>query len=147
MKKHKKTTKHIRERGVILLIAVLLASITLVVGLGVYHRTYKEILFSAFWKQAQIAFASADGALECALYFELHPLETTDCFGVSPIPGWTPGTPGIPGTFSISTGTVCARVDITYVGNTKTIKAYGYNTCDTSNPRRVERGLEVTYGG
>lgn len=143
MKKHKKTTKHVRERGVILLIAVLLSSITLVVGLGVYQRTYKEIIFSAFWKQAQIAFASADGALECALYFELHPLETTDCFGVSPIPGWTPGTPG---TFLIDTGTVCARVEITQSGSSKTIKAYGHNTCDTSNPRRVERGLEVTYG-
>lgn len=25
------------------------------------------------------------------------------------------------------------------------IKSRGYNTCDTSNPRRVERGVEVTY--
>jgi hypothetical protein len=25
------------------------------------------------------------------------------------------------------------------------IQARGYNTCDTSNPRRVERGVEVTY--
>jgi hypothetical protein len=25
------------------------------------------------------------------------------------------------------------------------IDSYGYNTCDTSNPRRIERGLEVFY--
>lgn len=25
------------------------------------------------------------------------------------------------------------------------IKSRGYNTCDTTNPRRVERGVEVTY--
>ena len=25
------------------------------------------------------------------------------------------------------------------------VKSRGYNTCDTSNPRRVERGVEVTY--
>ena len=25
------------------------------------------------------------------------------------------------------------------------IKSRGYNTCDTSHPRRVERGIEVTY--
>ncbi len=25
------------------------------------------------------------------------------------------------------------------------IKSRGYNTCDTTNPRRVERGIEVTY--
>lgn len=143
MTKPKKIPKHVRERGVILLIAILLASITLVVGLGVYHRTYKEILFSAFWKQAQIAFASADGALECALYFELHPVEPPICFGV-PISSWVPGSSG---TFNINTGSVCARVDITHNGIDTNIKAYGYNSCDTTNLRRVERGLEVTYGG
>jgi hypothetical protein len=25
------------------------------------------------------------------------------------------------------------------------VKSRGYNTCDTTNPRRVERGIEVTY--
>jgi len=43
----------------------------------------------------------------------------------------------------------CAIVTVKkyYVGsNLMTyIKSRGYNTCDTSNPRRVERGVEVTY--
>lgn len=131
------------ERGVTLLIAVLLASVTLAVGLGVYQRTYKEMLFSSFWKQAQSAFASADGALECAMYFELHPTEPPTCFNTSVV-GWNPS---IPGTFSINAPGVCATVDITTVlGVSTTTKAYGYNTCTVTDPRRVERGLELTYG-
>lgn len=131
------------ERGVTLLIAVLLVSVTLAVGLGVYQRTYKEMLFASFWKQTQTAFAAADGALECAMYFELHPLETPKCFDNSPIVGWNPS---IPGGFSINTAGVCANVLITTTGLSTTTKAYGYNTCDVANPRRVERGLELTYG-
>lgn len=130
--------------GVTLLIAVLLVSVVLAVGLGVYQRTYKEMLFSSFWKQAQSAFASADGALECAMYFELHPTEPPFCFGPA-VAGWNPSI--APSSFSINTGGVCARVDITTVlGVSTTTKAYGYNTCDITNPRRVERGLELTYG-
>jgi hypothetical protein len=130
------------ERGVTLLIAVLLASVTLAVGLGVYQRTYKEMLFASFWKQAQSAFASADGALECAMYFELHPLESPQCFNNS-IVGWNPS---IPGNFSINASGVCAEVYITSTGTSTTTKAYGYNTCTVTDPRRVERGLELTYG-
>lgn len=40
----------------------------------------------------------------------------------------------------------CAIVTVTKnPGGTTYIKSRGYNTCDTSNGRRVERGVEVTY--
>lgn len=43
----------------------------------------------------------------------------------------------------------CAVVTVTkyYVGSRLWTYIYsrGYNTCDTSSPRRVERGIEVTY--
>ncbi len=40
----------------------------------------------------------------------------------------------------------CAIVTVTKNTNGTTyIKSRGYNTCDTTNGRRVERGLEVTY--
>jgi hypothetical protein len=45
--------------------------------------------------------------------------------------------------------TSCAivTVDKYYTGSNLIthIKSKGYNTCDTTNPRRVERGIEVTY--
>lgn len=40
----------------------------------------------------------------------------------------------------------CAIVTVTKnPDGTTYIKSRGYNTCDTSNPRRIERGVEVTY--
>jgi len=45
----------------------------------------------------------------------------------------------------------CAIVTVRkyYSGSPLVLKTYiksrGYNTCDTSNPRRLERGIEVTY--
>ena len=35
--------------------------------------------------------------------------------------------------------------DVVTGGITTTLKTLGYNTCDTNNPRRVERGLEIEY--
>ncbi|MFZ2303769.1 MAG: hypothetical protein WAV98_03220, partial [Minisyncoccia bacterium] len=64
-----------RKRGVVLLIAILVGGVALAVGFGVYHRTYKELLFASFWKQTQVAFSAADSGLECALYWELHPAQ------------------------------------------------------------------------
>ena len=61
------------KKGAVLLIAILMASVMLTVGLGVYQRTYKEIYFASFWKQVQFAFLAADIGLECALYRDLHP--------------------------------------------------------------------------
>ena len=48
------------KKGAVLLIAILMASVMLTVGLGVYQRTYKEIYFASFWKQTQRAFSGAD---------------------------------------------------------------------------------------
>lgn len=78
------------KRGVVLLISVLVASVALAVGLGVYQRTYKELYFSSFWKQTQIASVAADSGLECATYWDLHPSATPQCFTVT-VPGLVAG--------------------------------------------------------
>lgn len=137
-----------QERGAVLLIAILVASVALAVGMGVYNRTYKELLFGAFWKQTQIAFAAADAGLECALYWDLQdPVPTNySCFGNSDAP-WPTFTEGIPEVLSMNVSGACVNVEITkntVVPNT-TIRARGYNTCDSNSPRRVERGLRIDY--
>jgi hypothetical protein len=141
------------KRGVTLLIAVLMMSVTLAVGMGVYNRTYKELYFSSFWKQTQIAAVATDGGLECALYWELHPAAAT-CFGV-PVPvTWTPGAAS-GGNFQLDTNNGCVKVTITKPAPAPStlgthIEARGYNnTCAAvnagTNPRTVERGLYVEY--
>jgi len=48
--------------------------------------------------------------------------------------------------FQNSEDNTCATVTVTKSETTgTTIESRGYNTCDASNPRRVERGLRATY--
>ncbi len=156
-----------QNKGAVLLIAVLMASVMLSVGLGVYQRTYKQLVFASFWKQMQVAFAAADGGLECALYWDLHPA-TPSCFGLTSSSwtsyAWDPATflSGI-ATFSANTSAGCVKVTIAKPSpdispytlpagtpySTK-IDSRGYNvSCAVvnagTNPRVVERGLSINY--
>lgn len=144
------------QRGAALLIAVLMTSVILSVGLGVYQRTYKELYFASFWKQTQIAFAAADAGIECALYWSLHPAANYTCFGNTsaswpgvnlPVP---PATSAVTSFSPIQVFSGCVIIEITkynppVLGVTTTIKSYGYNDCNASNPRRVERALSIDY--
>lgn len=144
-----------KQRGVVLLIAVLVASVVLAVGIGVYQRTYKELYFSSFWKQTQLAAAAADSGLECALFWELHPADLVSgkaqC-SLSYFP-WNPAALS-PWSFDLDTdGGGCASVTIikpALSGLSTHIEARGYNsTCLVkeagTNPRIVERGLYMEY--
>ncbi|MEK9175515.1 MAG: hypothetical protein AAB795_02875 [Patescibacteria group bacterium] len=80
------------KKGVTLLLAVLVSSIALSVGIGIFSLLFSEIEISGSAKDSVIAFYAADSGLECALYWEL--LENKDTSisspfsmtGESPIP-------------------------------------------------------------
>jgi len=133
------------KKGAVLLIAILVASVALAVGFGVYNRTYKELLFGSYWRQTQIAFSSADSGLECALYYEHHTATTpVTCFGNTILPAtWTPGNLTLPAGFNLDVPDAgCVNIKIFMVGLATTTEARGYNdACSSGNPRRVERGL------
>lgn len=147
------------NRGAVLLIAVLMTSVVLSVGMGIYQRTYKSLVFSSFWKQTQIAFAAADAGFECALYLDTHPTAEAKCFRINA--GWSPGEATPPAgvdLLTVSGGCVNIRVSKTVtseiigtppvsVDTTHThIEARGYNdACGSTNPRRVERALKIDY--
>ncbi|MFZ2831964.1 MAG: hypothetical protein WAZ40_02330 [Minisyncoccia bacterium] len=165
----KKTTQ---QKGAVLLISIVVSSVVLAVGFGVYNRVYKELLFASFWKQTQVAFAAADAGLECALYWDQHkpagnvtffptPVETIpgptatnpfSCFGNAGI-SWLLDPLSPSGNVATSTfkNIVIANgcVDVTVVkdwnASTTSIFARGHNTCVGGDPRRVERGLRVDY--
>lgn len=146
--------KKTQQAGSVLLIAILVSSVALAVGLGVYNRTYKELLFSSFWKQTQTAFSAADSGIGCALFWQLHPgvggPGTALCFGTS-IPVWDPLVQI--GSFTVDTGTAdgCVNVIIEYDAllSATTTTARGYNvSCAAlgagTDPRIVERGLKIS---
>ena len=137
------------NKGSVLLIAILMSTVVFVVGVGVYQRTYKELLFSSMWRQTQVAFSAADSGLECAIYRDLHPASTS-CFGTAF--AWTPVNPGTWYSLDHAVGSGCVGITVTKTFNATlgrtitTVDARGYNdACNSTNPRRVERGLRITY--
>jgi len=60
------------KRGVTLLLAVLMSSIALSVGVGIFSLLFSEIQISGSVKDSTTAFYAADSGLECALYWSLQ---------------------------------------------------------------------------
>lgn len=163
------------KKGAILLIAILMASVMLTVGLGVYQRTYKELYLASFWKQVQLAFLSADTGFECALYRDLHlptvPLGAvyfaTSSSSVVPVPNTflcgvgtvtiSPPTPVTQFPYIYATSTInvtpsnAFKIEVVKITNftvgttTTKIISRGYNSSNLSGPRVVERGLKIEY--
>lgn len=59
-----------RNEGFALLIAVLVSSVVLAVGISMINITLKEYLFSGIGRESEIAFYAADAGMECALYWD-----------------------------------------------------------------------------
>lgn len=149
-----------KQSGAVLLIAILVSSVVLAVGFGVYQRTYKQLLIGSFWKQVQIAFASADAGLECAAYWDKkypQPSGTTSasCFGDTfewfNNGGWNKNMPGQKEWSKCleigndGHGSVQIRV-IKQTDGRVVIETRGYNTsCSSESSRRVERGRFIIY--
>ena len=61
---------HNEPRGFTLLIAVVLTSVLLSVGLALLDIALKQVTLSSTARQSQYAFYAADSAMECALYWD-----------------------------------------------------------------------------
>lgn len=148
-------------RGFTLLIAVILSSVALALALALIDIAYKQVTLALTAKQSQYAFAAADSALECALYYD----QKLDAFnhasalgsgsitcGALPISNYTTVVVSNLRTTSFSVACadvangVSARVTVLKESDADTaIYANGYNNCNVNDTRRIERGLRVTY--
>ena len=149
-------------RGFTLLIAVILTSVLLSVGLALLDISYKQVVLSSTARQSQYAFYAADSAIECALYWDQKVNTFAYGIGTAPIEC---GGQSIPVVSSTANGVRTSTFDTPCVNNvtasvtiyktnggscsagsaTSCIYATGYNTCNASDPRRIERGLKVFY--
>jgi len=149
------------SRGFTLLISVLVSSILLALGLAIFNIASKELTLSSSSRESQFAFYAADSGIECALYWDYQ----EDAFSTSS--PMQPSCKGAPVTdysinFDSGTGiyttefsfilgggetTPCTDVIVTRTENPKrtSVVAAGYNTCVTTNPRRIERAIRVQY--
>ena len=161
-------------RGVTLLVSVILSTVVLSVALGLLDVAYKQQLLASTAKQSQYAFYNADTAMECALYFDqklnafdyISPLDLNpDAQGnsqnikcnelgirdyISTVVGGVRTT-----TFNIRCSASDIRGTMTIVKSNGSgfcsgtsyscLYATGYSSCNASDPRRIERGLKVSY--
>jgi Tfp pilus assembly protein PilX len=150
-------------RGFTLLVALIFTSVVLAVGLALLDITYKQVILSSTARQSEYAFYAADSAMECALYadnklddfdYGSEPVSNTDagsitCEGQSNIlytGGVASGNTRL-SSFTIpcagSGGGTLAQVYVyKQITGQTTIFADGFNTCNTTDPQRIERGLE-----
>jgi len=163
------------EKGMTLFISIAIMSILLLISFAVVNITIKSTLFATSGRDSQFAFYAADAGIECAIYhdskFEPSKFATSTAGSItcatqtvttgsqtvpvnptqsSRVGGGGAGNPTSIFYFNLNQGTnptpACAIVSVTKnVNGTTFIRSRGYNTCDTTNPRRVERGIEVTY--
>jgi hypothetical protein len=60
-----------KQKGFVILFAILVAAIVLAIAIGISNVAYKEILLSASARESHYSFFSADTGAECALYYDL----------------------------------------------------------------------------
>lgn len=155
------------ERGFTILLAALVASLVLSLGIAIFSIARKSITLSTLGRDSQYAFYAADTAAECILYWDsIHdafatdtPMATIRCDDPDPPnpltvaitqPTW-PGTVyTIGGATPFEVNGYCAVVTVTKNDGPPytSIHADGYSVpCaerDT-NPRTLQRSVELNY--
>lgn len=154
--------------GFTILLAALVASLVLSLGISIFSIARKSVTLSTLGRDSQFAFYAADTAAECALYWDAEPRNSfatsapaasIRCDDPDPpnpttvtnnLPTW-PGTVfTIGGATPFEPNGYCAIVTVTK-NNTAPftiIHADGYNVpCAerTTNPRTLQRSVEWRY--
>ncbi|MBI4121235.1 MAG: hypothetical protein HY457_03200 [Parcubacteria group bacterium] len=167
----RRSTNNLRRQaggGYTLLLAVLLSSILLAVALGLLSIIEKGITLSAAGRDSQFAFYAADGGGECALLWDIRfpgfgesvfatstlsspPSSGVLCNGQDIASSWTIYDQTVTSaktSFRLTlTNDACATVLVEKEasGSVTQITTSGFNTCDETYPRRVERTIRITY--
>lgn len=156
-----------RRGGFALLIALLVITILLTVGMGIADTVRKETRISMTGRESQIAFYAADAGIECAYFWDMvHPDLEESAFASIASPQVIncnggdiyPGTDGGKIWFDLNLGDKdpgdpCVRVYVQKTGNITTFEARGYNVgynlgysvdCGSTSLSKVERGIKLT---
>lgn len=145
--------------GFAMLFTVLIVTLILSIAIGISTLSLKQTILSSLAKDSQISFYEADTAVECGLYYDTiagaFPAGTDSSTAPSTI---TCGNKNFSLDLSstvdyliykqdiIGGSSPCSSIlfDKSTTPGTNIIQGRGYNICST-NPRQVERALEVLY--
>jgi len=151
--------RHESERGFTILLAALVASLTLALGISVFTIAQKQLVLSSIGRNSQYAFYAADTAAECALYHEMRlnafdtlaPISPISCDGNTAIEVTHTELP-YPVYFDMEfePNGYCARVRVTKnnIHPRTVIHADGFSVpcaqIETSG-RVLQRSVEITF--
>ncbi|MDO8552388.1 MAG: hypothetical protein Q7S01_02525 [bacterium] len=157
------------SRGFTLLLAALISSVVLALGVSIFEIARKQVNLSSIGRESQFAFYAADTGAECALYWDVRSgyFAVTAPEGVvpqcaeQPFSGLTGRPPSDPADYTIAfkfepVAGRCAQVKVRKcdpecddLQNIRTvIHADGYNTgCESINTssRVLQRSVELHY--
>jgi hypothetical protein len=154
--------------GFTILLAALIASLVLSLGVSIFSIARKSITLSTMGRDSQYAFYAADTAAECALYWDAPsrdafntttPLAEIRCDDPDPpnpisvtnnLPTWPETVFTIGGATPFQPNGNCSVVTVTKRDSAPytTIHADGYSVpCSerTTNPRTLQRSVELNY--
>lgn len=150
-----------RQAGFTLFIAMTVTATLLVIATGIVSLSYKQSLISSYGRSSQYAFYAADTGMECALYWDINNPSGQSAFATSTgsviecnKDDSNSDNEWVVGGSSVSTinrinflpDPFCAIVTVTKNDDgTTQIDSRGYNTCDGTDARRVERAVRARY--
>ncbi len=146
------------SRGFTLLLAALVSSLVLAVGLSIVAIVKKSVMLSSIGRESQFAFYAADTGAECALYWDLRhgyfattaPAVTPTCAGSTLVAnGRAPTTPYTM-TFQFEPNGRCVDVAVLKQDTNPrtTIHADGFSTSCAqifTSGRTLQRSVEIRY--
>ncbi len=162
-----------KKGGFVLLFAVLVSSVVLAIGTGIFNIAIKELALSRASRDSQFAFFAADTGAECAFFWDrkyflveghedslsafprtsADPVTSTNvrCNGsdigttwaVTPSDGESATTRF---TLTFPDGS-CAKVQVTKTGTgaLTVVTSTGQSICSDTDPRVVQRTIEARY--
>jgi len=144
--------------GFTLLLAALIASIVVALGISIFRLAQKEITLSSIGRDSQFAFYAADSGSECALYWDLRhawfgstvPATSATCDGETLNASGRSAVLPYTVSFQYEPNDLCTQVSVTKSSmHPRTlIHADGYSVrCDTitTSPRALQRSVEIRY--
>lgn len=155
-----------KNRGFTIFVAVIIVGTITFVAAGIISLAVRHLQIANSGESSQHAFYAADSGIECALYWDVRNPSGQSAFSTTTgtmincnRDANNLGNQWVVGGNAAGLSTInrinflpdpyCAIVTVNkaYVSGvlTTTIESKGYNTCDLTNPRRVERAVRATY--
>ena len=143
-----------KNQGFTLFIAMVVMGTILLVTTGMVSLAVRQARVSSSSRESQHAFYAADTGVECAVYWDVQNPSGPSAFATSTgsqisCNNQTMTVGGVATstfTFNFSPDPFCVTVTVNKASTCVTrIESKGYNTCDASNSRRVERAVRAVY--